>query len=195
MPPYPEAPLPLEAAARRATSAARLQPPPLPPPAQGPVQQPALEPPQQPSLETAQRPSLEPVQRQSPEQVKRPSLEPVQRQSPEQVKQPFLEPDPESAGASAPGGRRAARQRVATQRVFSELASLAAIPATSYAVGAEVDGAMCLLQTESGYEVFNAVAGARHEVRLFGDEESAYFYLFGVLAAEAVRTGGLVPHR
>ena len=54
---------------------------------------------------------------------------------------------------------------------------------------------MCLLQTEHGYEVFNAIAGARHEVRLFDDEESAYFYLFGVLAAEAVRTGGLVPHR
>jgi hypothetical protein len=85
-------------------------------------------------------------------------------------------------------------RQLATQRIFSELADLAAIPAASYAVGAEVDGAMCLLHTEHGYEVFNAIAGARHEVRLFDDEESAYFYLFGVLAAEAVRTGGLVPH-
>jgi hypothetical protein len=84
---------------------------------------------------------------------------------------------------------------VATQRVFSELADLAAIPAASYAVGAEVDGAMCLLQTGNGFEVFSAVGGARHEMRTFGDEESAYFYLFGVLAAEAVRTGGLIPHR
>jgi hypothetical protein len=32
-------------------------------------------------------------------------------------------------------------------------------------------------------------------VRFFEDEESAYFYLFGVLAAEAVRTGLLIPHR
>jgi hypothetical protein len=30
-------------------------------------------------------------------------------------------------------------------------------------------------------------------VRIFDDEESAYFYLFGVLAAEAVRTGRLAP--
>ena len=52
---------------------------------------------------------------------------------------------------------------------------------------------MCLIQTADGFEVFNAAAGARHEVRLFDDEESAYFYLFGVLAAEAVRTGRLAP--
>jgi hypothetical protein len=89
--------------------------------------------------------------------------------------------------------RRTARKRDATQRIFSELAGLAAIEPTSYAVGAEVDGAMCLIQSEQGFEVFNAVAGARHEVRTFQDEESAYFYLFGVLAADAVRTGKLVP--
>ena len=52
---------------------------------------------------------------------------------------------------------------------------------------------MCLIQTAEGFEVFNAAGGARHEVRLFDDEESAYFYLFGVLAAEAVRTGRLAP--
>jgi len=93
----------------------------------------------------------------------------------------------------APRRRRAAPRRQATELIFSELANLAAIPAASYAVGAEVDGAMCLMQTATGFEVFNAAAGARHEVRLFEDEESAYFYLFGVLAAEAVRTGSLVP--
>ena len=82
---------------------------------------------------------------------------------------------------------------MATQGIFSELAGLAAIPATAYAVGAEVDGAMCLVQTGQGFEVFNAVAGTRHEVRSFLDEESAYFYLFGVLAADAVRTGRLAP--
>jgi len=89
--------------------------------------------------------------------------------------------------------RRSAISRQATQRIFSELASLAAIPPSAYAVGEEVDGAMCLIQTPDGYEVFNAAAGARHEVRIFDDEESAYFYLFGVLAAEAVRTGRLAP--
>ena len=52
---------------------------------------------------------------------------------------------------------------------------------------------MCLIHTGQGFEVFNAVAGTRHEVRSFQDEESAYFYLFGVLAADAVRTGQLAP--
>jgi hypothetical protein len=89
--------------------------------------------------------------------------------------------------------RRSALGRQATQRIFSELASLAAIPPSAYAVGEEVDGAMCLIQTADGFEVFNAAAGARHEVRIFDDEESAYFYLFGVLAAEAIRTGRLAP--
>jgi hypothetical protein len=103
---------------------------------------------------------------------------------------------------SAPAGsspdrwrrRRSAQSRMATQGIFTELASLAAIPAAAYAVGEEVDGALCLIETETGYEVFSAAGGARHEIRTFDDEESAYFYLFGVLAAEAVRTGLLIPH-
>ena len=143
LPPFEEAPLPLEAAALAATSATRHQPP-------------------------------------------------AQDRAAQELTTPAPSPAP-SASASARRRRTAPRQ-LATQRVFSELADLAAIPAASYAIGAEVDGAMCLLQNEHGYEVFNAIAGARHEVRLFDDEESAYFYLFGVLAAEAVRTGGLVPH-
>jgi hypothetical protein len=89
--------------------------------------------------------------------------------------------------------QRSARRRLATERVFSELASLAAIPASAYSVGEEVDGAMCLLETADGFEVFTSAGGARHEVRVFSDEESACFYLFGVLAADAVRTGVLVP--
>jgi hypothetical protein len=101
---------------------------------------------------------------------------------------PLAQPAPAS-----PRSRRSALNRLATQRIFSELASLAAIPPSAYAVGEEVDGAMCLIQTQEGFEVFNAAAGSRHEVRLFDDEESAYFYLFGVLAAEAVRTGRLAP--
>jgi hypothetical protein len=95
----------------------------------------------------------------------------------------------------ARGRRRSAGQRTATEQIFSELASLAAIPASSYSVGEEMDGAMCLLETAGGFEVFSCSAGARHEVRVFSDEESACFYLFGVLAAEAVRTGALAPAR
>jgi hypothetical protein len=97
------------------------------------------------------------------------------------------------AGQASPRRRRSAQRREATRGIFSELASLAAIPPSAYAVGEEVDGAMCLIQTVDGFEVFNAAGGARHEVRVFEDEESAYFYLFGVLAAEAVRTGRLAP--
>ncbi len=93
----------------------------------------------------------------------------------------------------SPRRRRSAGRRMATERLFSELASLAAIPAGSYSVGEEVDGAMCLLETPDGFEVFSSAGGARHEIRVFSDEESACFYLFGVLAADAVRTGVLVP--
>jgi hypothetical protein len=100
---------------------------------------------------------------------------------------------PSEPAQTSPRRRRSALRRLATQRIFSELASLAAIPPSAYAVGEEVDGAMCLIQTPEGFEVFNASAGSRHEMRLFDDEESAYFYLFGVLAAEAVRTGRLAP--
>jgi hypothetical protein len=93
-------------------------------------------------------------------------------------------------------GRRSARkQRIPTRAIFSELADLAAIPRSAYALEQESDGAMCLLRTEEGFEVFSAADGARHEVRSFDDEEAAYFYLFGVLAAEAVRNGSLTPPR
>jgi hypothetical protein len=92
-----------------------------------------------------------------------------------------------------PRRRRAAKRRLPTQRIFSDLAAQAAIPASAYAVGEDVDGAMCLMRTDDGFEVFNSAAGSRHEVRVFQDEESAYFYLFGVLVADAVRTGALAP--
>jgi hypothetical protein len=92
-----------------------------------------------------------------------------------------------------PGGRAGRRQRVPTRSIFSELADLAAIPRAAYALEHEADGAMCLIRTSEGFEVFSAADGARHEVRTFGDEEAAYFYLFGVLAAEAVRSGSLGP--
>jgi hypothetical protein len=98
-----------------------------------------------------------------------------------------------SADPPAPpfGQRRTPRPRMATERLFTDLASLAGIPADSYAVGDEVDGAMCLLQTDHGFEVFHSAGGARHELQTFATEESACFYLFGLLAAEAVRNGTL----
>lgn len=119
-----------------------------------------------------------------PPQVERP--QPV-----DEISEPAVE------AAADPGTttrrRRSTRRRLPTQKIFSDLATQAAIPATAYAIGEDVDGAMCLVRTDEGFEVFNAAAGARHEVRVFQDEESAYFYLFGVLVAESVRTGALIP--
>jgi hypothetical protein len=95
---------------------------------------------------------------------------------------------------SADGGRRAAgKVRVTTQSFFSHLCELASIPQSAYAVGEEIDGAMCLMHTDGGYEVFSSDNRARREVRFFEDEDAAYFYLFGILAAEAVRSGYLRP--
>jgi hypothetical protein len=97
------------------------------------------------------------------------------------------------APVSDPGGRAARRQRVPTREIFCELADLASIPRAAYALETETDGAMCLLPTPDGFEVFIAADGARLEVRSFADEEAAYFYLFGVLAADAIRSGMLTP--
>jgi hypothetical protein len=124
------------------------------------------------------------------------SLTPAARPGPAHQPGPGELPGrPESPEPDSPRSQRhdSALRRLATQRTFAELASLAAIPPSAFAVGEEVDGAMCLIQTADGFEVFNSADGARHEVRLFDDEESAYFYLFGVLAADAVRTGRLTP--
>ncbi len=99
--------------------------------------------------------------------------------------------DPAVPGGAVGGRRR--RARVETRWVFRDLVDLAAIPHGAYAVDEEVDGALCLIKTDDGYEVFSAVDGTKHEVHFFEDEEAAYFYLFGVLAAEAVRSGRLAP--
>jgi hypothetical protein len=77
--------------------------------------------------------------------------------------------------------------------VFAELLMLAGIPQTAYAVENEVPGAMCVIKADGGFEVFSRTDDARLDVRFFEDEEAAYFYLFGVLAAEAVRSGRLGP--
>jgi hypothetical protein len=84
---------------------------------------------------------------------------------------------------------------VSPQSVFADLLALADIPQTAYAVDDEVPGAMCVIKADGGFEVFSRTDDARLDVRFFEDEEAAYFYLFGVLAAEAVRSGRLGPGR
>jgi hypothetical protein len=102
---------------------------------------------------------------------------------------PYPEPYPDRRHDRAGGPPVRAQIR----HTFSELANLAAMSRGAYAVDEIVDGAICLVGTGDGFEVFTAADGARQEVRLFDDEEAAYFYLFGLLAAEAVRDGRLVP--
>ncbi|HEY0932487.1 MAG TPA: hypothetical protein VGD91_01985 [Trebonia sp.] len=93
-------------------------------------------------------------------------------------------------------GRRGARKpRLAMSAIFADLVDMADIPRSAYAVDEEVTGAMCLFKTDGGYEVFSCAEDARHEVRFFEEEEAAYFYLFGVLAAESLRNGRLTPRR
>ena len=176
IPPASEPPLPLEAAALRAASAAAV------PKQSRPAARDLLAGPAPASAPGLPVPSALPV----------PYAWPAR---PDLAASPDSPPSDSPVPATAPRRRRSARSRMATQGIFIELATLAAIPAAAYAVGEEVDGALCLIETATGYEVFSAAGGARHEVRVFEDEESAYFYLFGVLAAEAVRTGLLVPHR
>jgi hypothetical protein len=50
---------------------------------------------------------------------------------------------------------------------------------------------MCLVKADGGFEVFSRTDDARLDVRLFEDEEAAYFYLFGVLARRRYRSGRL----
>ena len=109
----------------------------------------------------------------------------------------FYDPPEDALAGLTPvgdiGGRAARRQRVPTREIFCELADIASIPRAAYALETETDGAICLLPTPDGFDVFIAADGARHELRSFAEEEAAYFYLFGVLAADAVRSGTLAP--
>ena len=124
--------------------------------------------------------------------------QPSQASQPSQQAQaaPATQPSALSKLTGAVRGRRAARKpRLATSAVFADLVDMAAIPRSAYAVDEEVTGAMCLFKTEGGYEVFSCAEDARREVRFFEEEEAAYFYLFGVLAAEALRNSRLTPRR
>jgi hypothetical protein len=133
-----------------------------------------------------------------------PAEPPTVRVAPLSALAPTAAPQPPSVSAliettpagTAHRGRRAARKpRLAMSAVFADLVDMADIPRSAYAVDDEVTGAMCLFKTDGGYEVFSCAEDARHEVRFFEDEEAAYFYLFGVLAAEALRNGRLKPTR
>ncbi len=108
---------------------------------------------------------------------------------------PEAQPESRPENGPPPGRRSARRNRISSQPVFAELLSLAGIPQTAYAVDAEVPGAMCLVKVDSGFEVFSCTEDARLEVHFFEDEEAAYFYLFGVLAAEAIHSRQLGPTR
>jgi hypothetical protein len=146
------------------------------------------------------QPDSRPDPRSDPRNPRDPRADPRAGPGPGFRADPAYEPWPgaerrEAPGprAAAPGGRRAGRRDRVPQSVFAELLSLAAIPHAAYAVDEEVPGAMCLVKADGGFEVFSRTDDARLDVRFFEDEEAAYFYLFGVLAAEAVRSGRLRP--
>ena len=148
----------------------------------------------QPAREARPRPEPEP--RPAREFPPRPEPRPGRGSEPG----PWTEHEPGSAAASisgtapVPGRRTGRKDRISPESVFAELLSLAAIPQAAYAVDEEVPGAMCLVEADGGFEVFSRTDDARLEVHFFEDEEAAYFYLFGVLAAEAVRSGRLGPN-
>ena len=132
-----------------------------------------------------------------------PGLVPRNGREPGPVPRNGREPGPgpwsERESGSGPGTTRVPprhcgrKDRISPESVFAELLNLAAIPQAAYAVDEEIPGAMCLVEADGGFEVFSRTDDARLEVRFFEDEEAAYFYLFGVLAAEAIRNGLLAP--
>jgi hypothetical protein len=127
----------------------------------------------------------------APEPWPGPAAEAWTRREPGARGEPETGREPEAA--PGPGWRTARKDRISPESVFAELLNLAAIPQAAYAVDEEVPGAMCLVEVDGGFEVFSRTDDARREVRFFEDEEAAYFYLFGVLAAEAIRSGRLAP--
>lgn len=162
---------------------------------QGSVQQPpAPTPAPQEQLLQAQAPTAAAPQLAKPAGASAGPVSPAPSQTP--AVNSLIESALASQSGSTVRGRRAARKpRLAMSAVFADLVDMADIPRSAYAVDDEVTGSMCLFKAEGGYEVFSCAEDARHEVRFFEDEEAAYFYLFGVLAAEALRNGRLRPAR
>ena len=161
-----------------------------------PGSDPRLDPRSDPRLDPRSDPRLDP--RSDPRLDPRTQARPDPRDPRDPRADPRPGPGPRGAAPPAPlsappGGRRAGRRDRVPQSVFAELLSLAAIPHAAYAVDEEIPGAMCLVKADGGFEVFGRTDDARLDVRFFEDEEAAYFYLFGVLAAEAVRSGRLRP--
>jgi hypothetical protein len=165
-------------------------PPPRPEPRSEPRPEPRLDPRSDPRTDPRREFRAEPWPRSEARSEPRPTGGPEPRAKPTAV--PPGPPVP--SGPPGPqAGRRAGRRDRVPQSVFGELLSLAAIPHSAYAVDEEVPGAMCLVKADGGFEVFSRTDDARLDVRFFEDEEAAYFYLFGVLASEAVRSGRLQP--
>jgi hypothetical protein len=199
LPPAAEPPLPLEAAALRAATASRPRPAARPryPDGHGPDLAPQVPEPDPRGL-PADIPDRSRTARAAAAQAA--SVHTTSgRATAGQSAGPAADEPSGAAGPAAGDGaqaartRRSARRRLATERLFAELAGLAGIPVDAYAIGEEVEGALCLLQTEQGYEVFHSAGGNRHELQHFASEEAACFYLFGVLAADGVRKGALQP--
>jgi hypothetical protein len=155
-----------------------------------PDTEPWSEPEPQPDTRPDSRSEPEPQPDTRPDSRSEPEPQPDTRPEPWAEPGPWAEPEPQAA---SPSGRRAGRRDRVPQSVFAELLSLAAIPHAAYVVDEEVPGAMCLVKADGGFEVFSRTDDARLDVHFFEDEEAAYFYLFGVLAAEAVRSGRLRP--
>ncbi|HEY2508038.1 MAG TPA: hypothetical protein VGI58_16100 [Streptosporangiaceae bacterium] len=133
--------------------------------------------------------------RRTPEPAPMATPVPDESRSPAPAEPERVRPEPASTAPARAGrlsARGGTRRRLATEQLFAELASQAGIPASSYSIGKAAEGAFCLVHSASGVEVFHCADGAHHEVQVFTTEESACFYLFGMLAADAVRAGRLV---
>jgi len=82
------------------------------------------------------------------------------------------------------------------ESVLGWLTSLG-VPAELVSVGAEVDGAWCLLRDDSEgapcWEVFWREQGNRYDWARFGSEQVACFYLFGRLTWTQALRGAIGP--
>jgi hypothetical protein len=85
----------------------------------------------------------------------------------------------------------AAELDLSYRRIFELLVERAGIAPEEYALGSTLDETFCLVECDGGFDVFYSERGTRRDLRRFADERAAYYYLFGQLAASAVRAGRL----